>query len=156
MVGLSEVLLQEGQFITGRKKAALELDMNESTSWKYILKLKDLGVIKVDSNNKFSIITIDKWRFYQSKNEIHDNKITSSEEQKPVCQSIGDQVELNGDNKITGEDIANADIEIGTTLKMEQQNDNKITTKEQQNNTNKNVKNDKNKRLSKRGSYYDR
>lgn len=148
MVGLLEVLLQEGQFITGRKKAALELNMNESTSWKYILKLKALGVIKVDSNNKFSVITIDKWRFYQSKNEVHDNKITSSEEKKPVTQPVDNQTELKGDNKITAEPIENSDVEPCVFLKTEQQNDNKVTTKEQQNNTNKNdknVKNEKNK-----------
>ena len=97
MVGNQIVVLQEGQFIFGRKKASSELNIKESMVYKYIKLLEKLEMINIKSNNKFSIITIEKWAFYQFDND-----------------------------------------------EEEQQRNNKGTTKEQQRNTNKNVKNVKN------------
>ncbi len=99
LVGLQFVEIKEGQFVFGRKKAAQELNMKESTVWKYIKLLESNGTISINSNNKFSVINVVKWGDYQHKE---------------------------------GE--------------KEQQNNNRITTKEQQNNTNKNVKNVKNEK----------
>ncbi|MGM0863402.1 MAG: DnaD domain-containing protein [Bacillota bacterium] len=89
--------LKPGQFIFGRSKAASELNMKESTVWKYMKLLEKLDSISLKSNNKFSVVTVGKWGDYQS----HDTE-------------------------------------------EEQQNNIKITSKEQQNNTNKNLKNLKN------------
>lgn len=98
LIGLQTVELKPGQFVFGRKKASEELNMNESTVYKYMKFLESQKTITMNSNNKFTIVTVDKWHDYQ---------------------------------------VLDAEIE--------QQNNNKITTKEQQNNTNKNVKNVKNK-----------
>lgn len=97
LIGLRTIELKKGQFVFGRSKAATELNMKESTVWKYMKFLESIKTISIDSNNKFSVITIENWEFYQ-----------------------------------------------GIPEEVEQQNNNKITTKEQQNNTNKNVKNVKN------------
>ncbi|MGX1262966.1 DnaD/phage-associated family protein [Rossellomorea marisflavi] len=104
LVGMKVVELNPGQFVFGRSKAASEMNMKESTVWMYIKLLEKLGSISINSNNKFSVITVDKWEDYQSQ-------------------------ESDG----------------------EQQNDNKITTKKQQNNTNKNLKNLKNSSSSSGG-----
>lgn len=98
LVGFQKVLLQRGQFIFGRDKAAQELRMNSSSVYKYLKFFENEKMLSVKSNNKFSVVTIVNWDFYQ-----------------------------------------------GDAVQEEQQNNNKITTKKQQNNTNKNVKNVKNK-----------
>lgn len=65
MVGNQIVVLQEGQFIFGRKKAASELKISASMVYEYIKILEKLGMVNIKSNNKFSVITIEKWAFYQ-------------------------------------------------------------------------------------------
>lgn len=97
LIGLQTVELEPGQFVFGRKKASEELNMNESTVYKYMKFLESQKTITMNSNNKFTIVTVGKWHDYQA-----------------------------------------------LDTESEQQNNNKITTKEQQNNTNKNVKNVKN------------
>ena len=69
MVGNQIVVLQEGQFIFGREKASYELKIKESMVYKYIKLLEKLEMINIKSNNKFSIITIEKWAFYQFDND---------------------------------------------------------------------------------------
>jgi len=93
-VGLKEVSIKEGQFVFGRKKASMELNMEESKVYRLIKTFEKREKIEVKSNNKFSVVTIANWSFYQD----------------------GEQ-------------------------QSEQQSNNKLTTNEQQSNTNKNVKN---------------
>ena len=96
-VGLQEVPLKKGQFVFGRKKAANELNMDESKIYRLLKTFEKREKIEVKSNNKFSVVTVVNWSVYQD------------DEQQ-----------------------------------CEQQSNNKITTNEQQSNTNKNVKNDNN------------
>jgi hypothetical protein len=63
--GTAVIDLEPGQFIFGRKTAALELKMTEGGLYERIQKLKNSGNITVESNNRFSIITIVKWITYQ-------------------------------------------------------------------------------------------
>lgn len=97
LVGHQLVTLQPGQFIFGRKAAAESLKIKESSLWRDMKLLEQLGNLDIKSNNKFSVITIGKWAFFQ-----------------------------------------------GDTPEVEQQMNNKWTTNEQQMDTNKNVKNEKN------------
>lgn len=57
--------------------------MSESMVYRYINLLKDLKMLDIKSNNKFSVISIEKWEDYQSgKEEINsktNNKRTTSE-----------------------------------------------------------------------------
>ena len=64
-VGLQTVSLMQGQFVTGRESAAEELGMKPSTAWRYIKKLEKSGNLDIKSNNKFSLVTVEKWDFYQ-------------------------------------------------------------------------------------------
>lgn len=101
MVGMQIVKVKPGEFVFGRKKAAAELNMKESTVWDRIKLLEKLGNINIKSNNKFSIVNVVNWAKYQDK---------ETEVQQQIQQQI----------------------------------DNKPTTKQQQTDTNKNVKKDKN------------
>nr|WP_239540114.1 DnaD domain protein [Salimicrobium jeotgali] len=81
-VGRQKVTLKPGQFIFGRKKAASELSMNESTVRDYIKILQEDSVISINTTNKYSVITVENWGIYQSNDEEHDNKITENRHQK--------------------------------------------------------------------------
>ncbi|MBM7554832.1 DnaD domain-containing protein [Thalassobacillus pellis] len=80
-VGRQKVELEPGQFIFGRKQAASELNMNASTVRDYIKTLEEDGVITVESTNKYSVVTVENWAFYQSNGEEYDNKTTAEKHQ---------------------------------------------------------------------------
>ncbi|MFC7061663.1 DnaD domain-containing protein [Halobacillus seohaensis] len=80
-VGRQKVQLEPGEFIFGRKKAATELNMNESTIRDYLKILQEDGVITIHPTNKYSVITIDNWGTYQSNEEEYDNKETTEKQQ---------------------------------------------------------------------------
>ena len=78
LVGQQEVFLEKGQFVFGRKKASEELSMTESTIYKYIKLLEKLQMISVNSNNKFSVVSIEKWEDYQIEELKNNNKVTQT------------------------------------------------------------------------------
>ncbi|MGI8314910.1 DnaD domain-containing protein [Halobacillus mangrovi] len=80
-VGRQKVTLKPGQFIFGRKKAALELSMKESTVRDYIKILQEDNVISVNTTNKYSVLTVENWGIYQSNDEEYDNKQTAEKQQ---------------------------------------------------------------------------
>lgn len=85
MVGKQKVSLKCGEFIFGRQKASEELNMTPSKCYRIIKFLEKNGNIKIKTNNKFSVISIEKWRFYQGEgNETEqqmNNKRTTNEQQ---------------------------------------------------------------------------
>lgn len=88
LVGQQEVNLEKGQFVFGRKKASEELKMSESTIYKYIKLLEKLQMISVNSNNKFSVITVEKWEEYQVEELKDNNKVTTKEQQKNTNKNV--------------------------------------------------------------------
>lgn len=92
LVGMKVVELKPGQFVFGRSKAASELNMSESTVWRYMKLLETLDTIALKSNNKFSVVTVDKWGDYQSKDEEGeqqmDNKRTTKEQQMDTNKNL--------------------------------------------------------------------
>ena len=61
LVGQQIVELKKGQFVFGRKKASEELKM-----------------ISMESNNKFSVVTVKKWEDYQLEDLKSNNKVTTT------------------------------------------------------------------------------
>ncbi len=121
LVGLQKVWLEPGQFIFGRKKAAEELSITESTVWRLMQFLADKNnpSLEIVAYSKYSVITIVNWTGYQV--EKTDSYETSSDKAlKPL---------------------------------PEQQMNNKWTANEQQMDTNKNVKNDKNEKKNIYGEF---
>lgn len=66
VVGKQIVDVAPGEFITGRRKAALELKMHERTAYDYLKLLEKLHMIDIKSNNRFSIVSVVNWETYQS------------------------------------------------------------------------------------------
>ena len=70
----SEIELLPGQFIFGRKTAAKELGMKESTVRNRIGKLKKLQNLAVKTDTHCSIITVINWDSYQPPKEKEDRQ----------------------------------------------------------------------------------
>jgi len=85
IVGRQQVKLYPGQFVTGRIKAGLELGMKSSTAWDYLLLLKTAQTINIKSNNKYSVVSVENWELYQSKEDIPDSKPDSETDSKPTA-----------------------------------------------------------------------
>lgn len=78
LVGQQIIELKKGQFVFGRKKASEELKMTESVIYKYVKLLEKLEMISIESNNKFSVITVEKWEDYQLEDLKSSNKRTTT------------------------------------------------------------------------------
>ena len=75
LVGRQFVSLQPGQFVFGRRKAAIELDMPESSVRDYMKLLESMGNITIRSTNKYSVVTVCQWDIYQSQDGNSDSKL---------------------------------------------------------------------------------
>ena len=69
-----EMILQPGQFITGRFEGSKVCNMKPSTFRDQLYKLKRSKTIDIKSDNKKSIITIYNWAFYQNPKNLSDTK----------------------------------------------------------------------------------
>ena len=103
---IEPVLVQPGQFITGRfafhkamyprkKKSAI----SPSTSWRYLKKLEKSGNLNIKTNNRYSLITIVNWDRYQ----YRKSKIEQPNEQQlhNSCTTVEQQLHTNNnDNNV--------------------------------------------------------
>ena len=64
-VGLQTIHLQEGQFVYGLLQASEELDIPKSSLDRYLKKLEKMGNVGIKHTNKYSILTVKNWGFYQ-------------------------------------------------------------------------------------------
>lgn len=99
--GETIVKVKRGSFIFGRNKAEEELFIDGSTIYKSIHKLKEFNMIEIDSNNQYSIITVNNYDTYQnsenykvtSKEQPSNNQVTSKEQPSNTTKNA------NKDNK---------------------------------------------------------
>ncbi len=88
-VGLQRIKLKQGQFVTGRYAGAEEVGFSPSTFHRHLKQLGEYGKVDIKTNNKFSLVTVVKWGFYQGINEEDEqhseqqmnNKRTTNEQQ---------------------------------------------------------------------------
>lgn len=97
LIGRQKVPLKSGQFVTGRNKASVELNMSPSTTWEYLKILESNKSINIKSNNKFSIISIENWGLYQSEEEKADNKPNNKSDTKSTTNR--QQIDTNKNDK---------------------------------------------------------
>src|SRR5699024_10183345 len=90
--GKQFVELEKGQFVFGRKKAAVELNMKESTVRDYINLIQQDEVIQVNSTNKYSNISIGNWEVYQhtedDDRQQNDNRMTAEGQQNDTNKNV--------------------------------------------------------------------
>jgi len=77
--GETIVNVKRGSFLFGRFKAEEELFIDGSTVYKSIQKLKEMGMITINSNNQYSVITVCKYDEYQ---QTDNYKVTTKEQPK--------------------------------------------------------------------------
>jgi len=87
-VGRSLVQINPGEFVFGRKAAAHELRMSESTVRNWIEVLKKDSYLDIKPYTKYSIISIQKWDEYQGSNSKVDNKKTTDEQQMDTNKNV--------------------------------------------------------------------
>lgn len=74
-----------GSFITGRFQMAKDLKQRESALYKRLKLLTKLGYIELKSNNRFTLLTVVKYKTYQiainKEEQQSNNKVTTKEQQ---------------------------------------------------------------------------
>jgi len=96
-IGFQIISVSPGQFVFGRKVAAIETGLSERTVRTCIKHLCELGNISVKTTNKFSIITICKWDTYQKRDDANDQQVTSK---RPAGDHIQEYKNVKNDKKI--------------------------------------------------------
>lgn len=71
--------IQPGQAIIGRKKMADELGFSEQQVRTALKKLESTGEISIFSTNKFSIVTVENWMFYQGDDKENNQQSTNNQ-----------------------------------------------------------------------------
>lgn len=104
IVGKKTITLNPGEFITGRKKAAIELNMAEGTVYDYLHLLEKRGNITLIPNNKYTVVRVEKWGIYQSEDDIPNNKM-SSKVSTQISSKISSKVYTTKEEKEKREDI---------------------------------------------------
>ena len=86
-----------GQCIIGRKELAKELKMTEARVRKSLLHLKSTNEITIKSTNKYSLVSIVNWEFYQ----LAEGEPTSKPTSKPTSNqpATNQQLTTNKNDK---------------------------------------------------------
>ncbi len=108
LVGNQMVKLERGQFVKGRFTLSEDMNrgvkpkqkLNDKTWWRYLENLEKWGMLTIKPTNKFSLITIDKYDFYQSVFNKTDQQMSNS------CPTDDQQMSTNNNgNKGNKENI---------------------------------------------------
>ncbi len=83
-VGNQKVKLKPGQFVFGRKSAAIELGMSEGSIIRRMENLKKMEIVITEPNNKFTLVTVCNWEIYQS-DKSSNRSVT---DHKQECKNV--------------------------------------------------------------------
>lgn len=78
--------LHKGQIATGRKKIAQQMGVSENKVYRALNILKTLGNININSNNKFSLITVENWAKFQQEPTAKQQQNNSRATAKPTAK----------------------------------------------------------------------
>jgi biotin operon repressor len=76
-LGCKTVNIERGQFIFGRYIAEKELKMSGSMIYRTMQKFKESGMILIESNNQYSVVTVCKYNDYQLNNKKSEQQMNS-------------------------------------------------------------------------------
>jgi hypothetical protein len=112
-VGRQEVELNAGDFVFGTHRAEEELNMSASTIWWWMHWLEDDGSVAIKPTNKFSVISICKWKDYQEllASILANKKQTKSKQKVTNKEDYKDNKDIDTKVSITyGRDDINSAI----------------------------------------------
>jgi len=107
MIGDSIVTLSCGQFVTGRKALARDLDLSEQQVRTLISKLERLNILHTKATNKYTLVTVINWGLYQNPTS------QSTNEQPTINQPSTTNNKVNKDNKVNKFSFKNELIGLG-------------------------------------------
>ena len=87
-VGNQKVKLKPGQFVFGRKSAAIELGMSEGSIIRRMENLKKMEIVITEPNNKFTLVTVCNWEIYQSDKSSNRSSNRSVTDQQPINKQV--------------------------------------------------------------------
>jgi len=97
--GMMTVKLKTGQFIFGRHKAEDVLFLDGSLIYRKMQKMQDDKMIKIESNNQYSIVTVCNYAEYQVSED--DNRTTDEQLTNNRCTTDAQPSNTNkNDNKL--------------------------------------------------------
>ena len=115
-VGRQVVSLEPGQFVTGRfdlhelyNRGLKRSDKvaAEYTVWRWLQVLEKQGLVSIKSSNKFSIVTVVNWAFYQGDEQINEqqnehelsNKLATNEHELSTNKNVKNLENVKNDKK---------------------------------------------------------
>lgn len=109
LVGLDEIELKEGQFVTGRNKGSSELNVNPSTWYKHLKALEKLQMVELESNSKMTVVSVVNWALYQGeeieKEQQSNNKRTTKEQQNNTNKNVENVENVENEKNIQYEEF---------------------------------------------------
>lgn len=83
LIGRQTVRLEIGEFVTGREALAREFNecmkasyqVNSLTLWRWLRVLENHGNLNIKANNKFSVITVVNYGFYNCSEDVDEHQI---------------------------------------------------------------------------------
>jgi hypothetical protein len=73
LVGDAIVHVKKGELVSGRKAISRDTNLTEMNVRTALEKLKKLKILTIKSTNKYSIISIVNWSFYQKNQQVTKN-----------------------------------------------------------------------------------
>lgn len=104
-MGYQVVDLEPGEFVFGRRKAALETGLTEREIRTSLARLKNLGNLTIKSTNKFSVIRIVNWETYQGNDPLSDHQHDQQATSKRPQTIRKEREEEKGEGKIPYHEI---------------------------------------------------
>lgn len=102
-LGRTRVDLKPGQFVMGRNTASGELGMAVGTIWYWLDILEKEGNVERKATNKYTVITLPKWKQYQEDNNKLERRLNADRTQ------IEQQIEPNKNDKNDKNDNKNTE-----------------------------------------------
>lgn len=120
ILGNQIIILQPGEFITGRKALSEDLNkgtkpklkLNESTWWRYLNNLEKLQMLNIKKTNKYSVVTILNWNEYQESEHQMNNKRTSDEQQMNTNKNVKNDKNEKNNIVVAEQQAQNDEIDI--------------------------------------------
>ncbi|MEK4303588.1 DnaD domain-containing protein [Oceanobacillus sp. FSL K6-0251] len=109
LIGNQVITLEPGQFITGRKSLAEDLNkgmkpkfrQSEISWWRYLNNLEKQEMLNIKKTNKYSVVTITKWGDYQINEQQMNNKRTSNEQQMNTNKNVKNDKNVKKEEEVS-------------------------------------------------------
>ena len=120
-----KVILRKGQFVTGRKALALMYNedvklserVNEQTLWRWLKVFEKDGMLNIESNTKFTVITVLNWSQYQTSEQADEqpefNEQTINDERVNTYKNLKNYKNLeNANKKSNSQKSSTSDVDL--------------------------------------------